>query len=284
MNPHGEISLYGILQVRDYCEIPEIKKAYRSLALKYHPDRNNDTGAPEMFRKLNEAYQVLGNPESKIRYDTYLSTGMTYTGFVIPEATDIRKERMKWYIRYRQEADAREDVENVARYEKWAQRFPVVWRLILLSITIFTGTVYISTSWFQRGSKIFAGIVILFVSLLMLWNELYKKEWYQKAINSPGTRQNSKKRERSAALVRNVFLSSILLIIVMVNLKKAIHLKFFGKVIEAVAETNDHSVHYQYGNYQYSDKVFFLPEGLEKDSVIFIRISTTEPEIWEYYP
>lgn len=48
----------------------QIKKAYRELAFKYHPDRNaGDAGAEERFKKINEAYSVLGDPAKKSRYD-----------------------------------------------------------------------------------------------------------------------------------------------------------------------------------------------------------------------
>ena len=62
---------------RDYYEIlgvteVEIKKAYRKLALKYHPDKNpDDKEAAEKFREAAEAYDVLSDPDKKNQYDTY---------------------------------------------------------------------------------------------------------------------------------------------------------------------------------------------------------------------
>ncbi|THB77056.1 MAG: J domain-containing protein [Desulfobulbaceae bacterium] len=54
----------------------EIKKAYRKLALKYHPDRNSgDKDAEARFKDISEAYAVLSDPEKKKQYDTYGSTG-----------------------------------------------------------------------------------------------------------------------------------------------------------------------------------------------------------------
>ncbi|MCX7991461.1 MAG: molecular chaperone DnaJ [Proteobacteria bacterium] len=66
---------------RDYYEVlglsrdateNDIKKAYRNLALKYHPDRNpGDKQAEEKFKEINEAYEVLSDPEKRARYDRF---------------------------------------------------------------------------------------------------------------------------------------------------------------------------------------------------------------------
>ena len=54
----------------------EIKKAFRKLAVQYHPDRNQgDQKAEEKFKEINEAYAVLSDPEKKKQYDTFGSTG-----------------------------------------------------------------------------------------------------------------------------------------------------------------------------------------------------------------
>ena len=63
---------YEILGVERTATDVEIKKAYRKLALQYHPDKNpDDKEAAEKFREAAEAYSVLSDPDKKNQYDTY---------------------------------------------------------------------------------------------------------------------------------------------------------------------------------------------------------------------
>lgn len=68
---------YEILGVSKSSSEAEIKKAYRKLAIKYHPDKNpDDKAAEEKFKEAAEAYEVLSNPEKKQRYDQFGHAGM----------------------------------------------------------------------------------------------------------------------------------------------------------------------------------------------------------------
>jgi hypothetical protein len=60
---------YSILGVSANSTDAQIKKAYRDLALKYHPDRNNSLWATEMMKKINEAYSVLSDKQKRFYYD-----------------------------------------------------------------------------------------------------------------------------------------------------------------------------------------------------------------------
>ena len=66
------IDYYKILGVDKNATEAEIKKAYRKMARKYHPDLNpNDKEAEQKFKQLNEANEVLSNPEFRKKYDKY---------------------------------------------------------------------------------------------------------------------------------------------------------------------------------------------------------------------
>ena len=60
---------YKILEVSTTASQAEIKKAYRKLALKYHPDKSGYSDAGKLFTLINEAYNVLGKPDSRADYD-----------------------------------------------------------------------------------------------------------------------------------------------------------------------------------------------------------------------
>ena len=62
---------YEVLGVGKNATDAELKSAYRKLALKWHPDRNKEAGAESKFKEVNEAYEVLGNPQKKARYDQF---------------------------------------------------------------------------------------------------------------------------------------------------------------------------------------------------------------------
>ncbi|RUS20072.1 hypothetical protein BC937DRAFT_86440 [Endogone sp. FLAS-F59071] len=62
---------YDLLQIPVSADDKLIKKQYRLLAMKYHPDKNKEEGAEEMFKQISEAYQILSDPQLRAAYNKY---------------------------------------------------------------------------------------------------------------------------------------------------------------------------------------------------------------------
>ena len=72
---------YEVLGINKTADDEEIKKAYRRMAKKYHPDMNpGDKEAEAKFKEVNEAYAVLSDPEKKQIYDQYGHDGLDSSG------------------------------------------------------------------------------------------------------------------------------------------------------------------------------------------------------------
>lgn len=69
------MDLYSVLEIEKSASKEEIKKAYRRLAMKYHPDRNSwDKNAEEKFKQINEAYSILSDDGKRQQYDMFWKT------------------------------------------------------------------------------------------------------------------------------------------------------------------------------------------------------------------
>jgi molecular chaperone DnaJ len=81
MSNNDKRDYYEVLGVSRNASSEEIKKAFRKLALKYHPDRNNSADATEKFKEIGEAYEVLSDSEKRRIYDMYGHAGLRGTSF-----------------------------------------------------------------------------------------------------------------------------------------------------------------------------------------------------------
>jgi curved DNA-binding protein len=88
---------YSVLGVSRNATDTDIKKAYRKLAMQYHPDRNpgKEKWANEKFKEINEAYGVLGDPEKRRQYDQFGTVGNLGDIFGSPSTRTTFEEMMK---------------------------------------------------------------------------------------------------------------------------------------------------------------------------------------------
>ena len=80
MTTSNKQDYYDLLGVSRNASDEDIKKAFRKLAMEYHPDRNKREGAAEKFKEINEAYQVLSDSQKRSAYDRYGHAGVSDTG------------------------------------------------------------------------------------------------------------------------------------------------------------------------------------------------------------
>ena len=119
---------YEILGVNSGASEYEIKEAYRKLALRYHPDRNQTAEASNAIVLINEAYDILSNREKRRLYDRGLRTNMP-----IDYEDDLRELYKRAYFRQRYQASLRKEEAKVRR-EK--QIYPIA-RMMSVPILAF---------------------------------------------------------------------------------------------------------------------------------------------------
>lgn len=132
---------YAVLGVSYSATALEIKRKYRSLAVKYHPDKNPDPKAQVLFQEINEAYDVLSDPQKKMFYDLKRQNplGEVFREEVVPQPPRHRDPR------YRRKAPAnggrRQQSESQRMRELMREYLPYVkwfsWASLVFSVLFF---------------------------------------------------------------------------------------------------------------------------------------------------
>ena len=102
---------YNVLGVERNATEDEIKRSYRKLALEHHPDHNpGNKSAEDKFKEINEAYQVLSDPEKKSRYD---QLGKSYNSFTQRGGSPGNFNWEDWFVQNPRGGNVRVDVGDL---------------------------------------------------------------------------------------------------------------------------------------------------------------------------
>ena len=102
-------NFYSILGVDKSAKLDDIKKSYKSLALKYHPDKNNSADALEKFKEISAAYQVLSDPQKRREYDNsfnYCSKFASNIYYNMRDPFEVFNEFINFTLQLSNELDA----------------------------------------------------------------------------------------------------------------------------------------------------------------------------------
>lgn len=277
------INYYQILEIEDYSSVEIVKKSFRKLALIYHPDLNHNIDTNEKFKNLVKAYQILSNTDSKRKYDESLKNGFDYSDLYnsLKNAETERESRKYRYYKMKKEKDELEEIENIASYEKSIKIFPFKFRLIMIFLAQVSGIFLMLNDWFAKGSFIAFGAIVFFISSITLWNELYKFYWH-KCIFNKDEKLNSKYDKSAYSYFIRIFSGGIFILIVLIYSKKAWHLNQFGTYVFAKNNYQYKILVYEVNNKQYLKKYIFISDSLKFKDQVLIKVSSKEPDIWEF--
>ncbi len=127
---------YFILGLNIYAKEEEIKQAYRKLALQYHPDKNSSPQAESIFKEVNEAYEVLGDPLRKGIYDQMLLGVVTEEQPVTQKHRDPRYRPQPAATRVRRPSKKDELIALMASHLKYAlmaSRIALLFSVVLIA-------------------------------------------------------------------------------------------------------------------------------------------------------
>ncbi len=173
---------YKILSIDASADAEEIKKAYRKMALQYHPDINQSAIANDVFLEINEAYRVLGDAEIKRRYDINRKYGLESRGVELKEDKFRQGDGRKYGTAYKYPNREPRPARQSGRHDKENKASNTVMFYILLIIGC--SAIYASIRDLFAGNAEDKGVVtglafgLSFTALLVYgyWYYYYKKE------------------------------------------------------------------------------------------------------------
>ncbi len=181
--------LYDVLGVRPTATEEGIKRAYRRLVKRYHPDVNKGRGAKEVFLEVKDAYEVLSNPLLRREYDerTAREAGMpgpaprpTKPG--APRKVRIPAEYVRIASPFRSYRDRIERVQD-RQIERRTRTAKTVWRLYVVTVASMSGSLMVFSGLLLSAGGVFQGAITLTAAVMML--VLLLIAWVAKGMIAP---------------------------------------------------------------------------------------------------
>ncbi|HLE45658.1 MAG TPA: J domain-containing protein [Thermoplasmata archaeon] len=181
--------LYEILGVRPTTSPDGIKRAYRRLVKRYHPDVNKQRGAKEIFLEVKEAYEVLSNPLLRREYDERTARETGAPGPVprptkpgAPRKVRIPAEYVRVASPFRSYRDRIERVKD-RQIERRTRTAKTVWRLYVVTVASMSGSLMVFAGFLLSAGGMFQGAITLTAGVMML--VLLLIAWVAKGMIAP---------------------------------------------------------------------------------------------------
>lgn len=214
-------NFYQLMELDWYCDIKVIRKKYKELAKKYHPDKfPNDKNAEEYFKIITQGYHLLSKPSDKKEYDTIL-----YQYYTKKQSTHKDGAYLIEKIKQNKEVKIKAIISN---YQKWEDELSYKKRTFL-SILIFISSFFLAYhNWYVNylsmdNLYIIIAYLIFGLSCYMIANINYKRRQYQMACLGELKADN-----HSSTVFLKLFLITPLIFFAIVSVTKTIHLSYFS--------------------------------------------------------
>lgn len=276
-------SFYSVLGLQDYASLTEVRRAFKQLAVRYHPDKNpGNRHAEELFKEISNAYNVLGEADSKQHYDLKLSgINMFLKENKGEDEEEQRKKKREELLRWRKKKEEEKITNDWTRLNTGT---PLWMRHLLNYALMATGAILVFQSWFYTLETLSPVRIILAVILIIGGNireqnlryacYLYKQLKGEISFSIPGR------------VVRNLIIGFVISGssgIVGAHLMALYHFKNYSMITQAeVVVRFNAGWTYQY-KYVVNGKAYHKPLPVDfiykhqGDTALFVRYSSANP-------
>lgn len=277
-------SYYHILGLPDYANLTEVRRAFKQLAVRYHPDKNpGNHQAEERFKEISNAYNVLGETATKHEYDIRLSgMNMLIKQQDPAKEKEEKRKKMREELILRRKREAEEKI--VGDWQKLQSGTPL-WLRHSLNIGIMaTGSILIFRNWFYTMDSFSPARLILAILFILIGNVREQNLWYTRYLYQE--LKGKVKFKISGRVMRNLILGMTLSIVAGIsaaNLIQAYHFANYSAITSGDIEVKykgNYTIYYKYTVQGKAYKKIMSIESLQdlpRSRKVMVRYSTVNP-------